>query len=51
MSKQIMLQAETEKLVAEAGRDRLIIGADCSPVPERMSAEKVSWIKEKADML
>lgn len=45
------LQAETERLVAEAGRERLIIGADCSLVPEKMSAERVSWIKEKADTL
>ena len=45
------LQAETDKLVAEAGRDRLIVGADCSLIPEHMSAEKVSWIKEKADTL
>lgn len=45
------LQAETEKLVAEAGRDRLIVGADCSLIPEHLSAEKVSWIREKADTL
>lgn len=45
------LQAETEKLVSEAGRDRLIVGADCSLIPEHLSAEKVSWIKEKADTL
>lgn len=45
------LQAETEKLVAEAGRDRLIVGADCSLLPEKISYEKVAWIKEKADTL
>lgn len=45
------LQAATEKLVEEAGRDRLIIGADCSLTPEEMSYEKVAWIKEKADTL
>lgn len=45
------LQEETEKLVSEAGRDRLIIGADCSLDPGYMSAEKVAWIKEKADTL
>lgn len=45
------LQAETEKLVSQAGRDRLVVGADCSLIPEHLSAEKVSWIKEKADTL
>lgn len=45
------LQAETERLVKEAGRDRLIIGADCSLNPEKMSNERVAWIKEKADTL
>lgn len=45
------LQAETEKLVKEAGRERLIIGADCSLIPEKISYEKVAWIKEKADTL
>ncbi len=45
------LQAETQKMVEEAGRDRLIIGADCSLDPEYMSFEKVAWIKEKADTL
>jgi uroporphyrinogen decarboxylase len=45
------LQAETKKLVEEAGRDRLIIGADCSLVTNKMSYEKVAWIKEIADTL
>lgn len=45
------LQAETERLVSEAGRDRLVVGADCSLIPEYLSPEKVAWIKEKADTL
>lgn len=45
------LQAATERLVSETGRDCLIVGADCSLNPEYLSAEKVSWIKEKADTL
>lgn len=45
------LQAETEKLVAEAGRDRYIVGADCALITDKMSTERVIWIKEKADTL
>lgn len=45
------LQAETERLVKEAGRDRLIIGADCGLISEKMNYERVAWIKEKADTL
>lgn len=51
MGNKEQLQAETEKIVAEAGKDRLIVGADCSLNPEHINAEKVSWIKEKADTL
>ena len=45
------IQAETRKIIEEAGRDRLIVGADCALIPEKSSNEKVIWVKEIADTL
>lgn len=45
------IQAKTRKLIAEAGRDRIILGADCGLKAEAISNERISWVKEIADTL
>ena len=36
-----------EKLLAEAGREGVIIGADCT-VPSDIDIERLQWVREKA---
>ena len=44
------VQAETEKIVAEAGTTGVIIGADCT-MPSDISVERFRWVREKLDQL
>lgn len=39
------IQAEAKRLVQEAGKDRLIIGADCT-IPSTIASERIQWVKE-----
>lgn len=45
------IQKATKELIAEAGRDRIIVGADCALEPEKINNEKITWVKEIADTL
>jgi uroporphyrinogen decarboxylase len=40
------IQAETRRLLAEAGTDRVIIGADCALPTETVIPEKLKWVCE-----
>lgn len=44
------IEAETEKIVKEAGRKGLILGADCT-VPEDINLEHFEWVREKGRSL
>ncbi|KXT88197.1 uroporphyrinogen decarboxylase family protein [Streptococcus oralis] len=39
------IQAETKRLIAESGKEGLIIGADCT-VPSDIAVERLQWVKE-----
>ncbi|KXT82201.1 hypothetical protein SORDD14_00905 [Streptococcus oralis] len=39
------IQAETKRLIAESGKEGLIIGADCT-VPSDIAVEHLQWVKE-----
>ncbi|MDE6406122.1 MAG: hypothetical protein K2M20_10800 [Lachnospiraceae bacterium] len=41
------IEAYVEKLLAEAGREGVIIGADCT-VPGDIDIERLKWVREKA---
>lgn len=41
------IEAYVEKLLAEAGREGVIIGADCT-VPSDIDMERLKWVREKA---
>ncbi len=41
------IEAETVKLIAEAGRTGVILGADCT-IPSDTPLEHLSWVREKA---
>lgn len=41
------IEAYVEKLLAEAGREGVIIGADCT-VPSDIDIERLKWVREKA---
>jgi uroporphyrinogen decarboxylase len=43
------LTQETRRLIKEAGRDGLIIGADCSLPTDDVIPEKLKWVREAAD--
>lgn len=43
------IQEATKKIIDEAGRDRLMLGPDCSLITKMMTNEKVAWVKEIAD--
>ena len=45
------IREETRRLIREAGRDRLIIGADCSLPTFEVIDEKLFWVREAADEL
>ena len=41
------IQAETRKLLADAGRTGVILGADCT-VPRDIDLEHLEWVRESA---
>ena len=41
------IQAETKKLLDEAGKTGIILGADCT-VPKDISFERFEWVREAA---
>ena len=41
------VQAETKRLIAEAGRTGIILGADCT-VPKDIPFERLEWVREAA---
>lgn len=44
------VQAETEKIVAEAGTTGVIIGADCT-MPSDIPVERFRWVRKKLDAM
>ena len=42
------IQAEAKKLIAEAGRTGVILGADCT-VPRDISLDRLEWVREAAE--
>lgn len=44
------VENEVEKIVAEVGRDRLILGADCT-IPETIDMQRIEWVRQKAATL
>ena len=43
------LRAETRRLIKEAGRDGVVIGADCALPTDAVIPEKLKWVREAAD--
>ena len=39
------VKAETQRLLAEAGRDGILLGADCT-VPRGLALERLEWVRE-----
>ena len=46
---QAAIQDETKRLIAEAGKEALIIGADCT-IPSDMKAERIQWVRQAASL-
>ena len=46
---QAAIQDETKRLIAEAGKDALIIGADCT-IPSDIKAERIQWVRQAASL-
>ena len=46
---QVAIQDETKQLIAEAGKDALIIGADCA-IPSDIEAERIQWVRQAASL-
>ena len=44
------IEAETEKLVKEAGVKGVMIGADCS-LPSDIATERFKWVRAKLDAM
>ena len=44
---QAAIQDETNRLIAEAGKEALIIGADCT-IPSDIEAERIQWVRQAA---
>jgi uroporphyrinogen decarboxylase len=44
------VEALTEKIVAEAGKTGVLLGADCT-VPDDFPVERLEWVRRKASML
>ncbi len=42
------VQAETQRLLAEAGRTGIILGADCT-IPRDIDFERLEWVREAAE--
>lgn len=45
------IREETKRLIEEAGKDRLVIGADCALPTNEVIDEKLKWVREVADEL
>ena len=43
------IQNETKRLIAEAGKDALIIGADCT-IPSDIDSERIEWVRQAASL-
>lgn len=43
------IQNETKRLIAEAGKEALIIGADCT-IPSDIEAERIDWVRQAASL-
>ena len=46
---QAVIQDETKRLIAEAGKEALIIGADCT-IPSDIEAERIQWVRQAASL-
>ena len=46
---QAVIQDETKRLIAEAGKVALIIGADCT-IPSDIEAERIQWVRQAASL-
>ena len=46
---QAVIQDETNRLIAEAGKEALIIGADCT-IPSDIEAERIQWVRQAASL-
>ncbi|WP_049547658.1 uroporphyrinogen decarboxylase family protein [Streptococcus sanguinis] len=46
---QAAIQDETKRLIAEAGKEALIIGADCT-IPSDIKAERIQWVRQAASL-
>ena len=46
---QAAIQDETKRLIAEAGKEALIIGADCT-IPSDIEAERIQWVRQAASL-
>lgn len=44
------IERETERLLKEAGRKGVILGADCT-LPSDIDAERIRWVREKLEQL
>lgn len=44
------IERETERLLEEAGRTGVILGADCT-LPSDIDAERIRWVREKLEQL
>ena len=43
------IQNETKRLIAEAGKEALIIGADCT-IPSDIDPERIEWVRQAASL-
>lgn len=43
----VAIEAETKRLIAEAGRQGLILGADCT-IPSDIATERIHWVRQAA---
>lgn len=43
------IQAETKRLIAEAGTQALVIGADCT-IPSDIDPERIEWVRQAAQL-
>ena len=46
---QAAIQDETKRLIAESGKEALIIGADCT-IPSDIKAERIQWVRQAASL-
>ena len=46
---QAAIQDETKRLIAEAGKNALIIGADCT-IPSDIEVERIQWVRQAASL-